>query len=219
MNFFETSIGTVRDLRLPEIGGLASHVRFGRIDDGRPVVVKRPGTYSGAVEQLAHEARLLTALDGRLGAPRLLACDDTMLVLEQLPGRIDLAAHGSGVWRAYAQRLVEIHLLPPASVGVALPAWESWVDSDVQPPTWSGEAGLWHQAIARSRLGAPGYAAVFCHHDYHPGNLLVAAPADGCNATAHAVPSAAATAGNPCRRPRTPRPRPAVPRPTPAGPA
>ncbi|WP_169801628.1 phosphotransferase family protein [Millisia brevis] len=162
----------ITDTGAPAIGGLVSTARFGRLPDGREVVVKRAGDRVGALEELAHEAAVLHLLAGRCRAPAVVAEGPDVLVLERLTGRVELSAWSPRLRDRYVRMLGEIHDLDGA-VAEVLEPWSTWVEPDAEPPDWSADPGLWAEAIELAGSEPPPARAVFCHRDIHPGNVLV----------------------------------------------
>lgn len=162
----------ITDTGAPAIGGLVSTVRFGRLPDGREVVVKRAGDGVEALDELAHEAAVLRLLAGRCRAPAVVAEGPGVLILERLTGRVELSAWSPRLRDRYVEMLSEIHDLD-GPVADMLEPWSTWVDPDAEPPRWSADPGLWDAAIELARSGPPPARAVFCHRDIHPGNVLV----------------------------------------------
>lgn len=161
----------------PAVSGMVSDVLFGRLPDGREVAIKQARDESTAGE-LGREAALLALLDGRCHAPRPVCSNATILVIERLPGAVVLTDGSRQMFDEYARTLCAIHSLDvtpdaPTPSAVAVSGWSSWVDPGVAPPDWAGDRALWAEAIDISRGPAPIGPTVFCHRDFHPGNLLV----------------------------------------------
>lgn len=164
-------LGPIVDLGPPAIGGLVATVRYGRLPDGREVVIKRAGGKPDVEIELAGEAEVLRVLDGGLRAPRLLDAAPGVLVLERLPGRIDLIDCSARMLEHYAHVLCDIHALDWP--GRALDSWSTWAEPEVAPPEWSTDRRLWAEAITISRTPQPASRTVLCHRDFHPGNILL----------------------------------------------
>jgi aminoglycoside phosphotransferase len=141
---------------------------------GDDAVVKlyRPG-YRGH----RAETTVLSQLDGRAGAPRLIDVVDhdgrRGLVLERLPGSDMLTSLQRRPWRlmALAEQLAEAHLVAHDVLGSEdLPDLRQILTSRIQDaplPPQSRDFAL------RILDGLPAGDRL-CHGDYHPGNVLVA---------------------------------------------
>lgn len=95
-------LGARLERRSPIAGGDLSEVVAIELDDGRAVIVKSgpsPAIEAGMLEAIAATGA---------PAPAVLACDDAVLVLEQLPS----TGHISGAWRDLGAILARLHADP-----------------------------------------------------------------------------------------------------------
>ncbi len=160
------------------------------VDDGagghRELVVRRwvradAPPDPGAVENESSALRLLeSSAAAAVVAPTLVVADaDAVsadvptLVMTRLAGRdalapIDLDGYLDGL----VATLHAIHAVPvPADV--ELETYRPWgLEHLTEPPPWTREPAVWQRAISIAHGPMPEYETVFCHRDYHPGNVL-----------------------------------------------
>ena len=131
----------------------------------------------GVVENEAAALQLLAAAPAPV-TPQLLACDPEArradvpaLVMTRLPGHVELApADLDAYLDGLAASLRAIHALPRP--GASLDTYRPWGLDDAAVPPWTNARGLWTDAIELARAAVPAFAPVFCHRDFHPGNVL-----------------------------------------------
>ena len=133
----------------------------------------------GVVE---NESATLTLLSGatEVIAPLLVAADASgsaadvpAVVMTRLPGHDDLAPSDLD---AYLDGLVDalhaIHAVP-VPPDIELETYRPWgLERLTEPPPWTRQRSVWQRAISIARGPIPAYTTVFCHRDYHPGNVL-----------------------------------------------
>jgi aminoglycoside phosphotransferase (APT) family kinase protein len=99
--------------------------------------------------------------------------DVPALLMTRLPGHDvlappDLDAYLDGLVGA----LHAIHAVPVAPE-VELERYRPWgVENLTEPPPWTRHRSAWTHAISTAHGPIPSYTTVFCHRDYHPGNVL-----------------------------------------------
>ncbi len=137
-------------------------------------------THPGAVK---HEAAVLSMLatlpDAR--APRLVAADPSAkcadvpsLAMTRLPGEpvfasTDVDRFADGL----ATALQAIHSASLSPEADALGTYRPWgLQRPPDPPSWTRHPDVWRRAFEIARRPVPPYAAVVCHRDFHPGNVL-----------------------------------------------
>jgi hypothetical protein len=101
------------------------------------------------------------------------SADVPTLVMTRLAGRDDLAPVDLD---AYLDGLVDalhaIHAVP-VPTEVELEAYRPWGLEELrEPPPWTRHRDVWQRAISIAHGPIPTYTTVFCHRDYHPGNVL-----------------------------------------------
>lgn len=145
------------------------------------LVLRRP--HQWAIEQnpdaVAQQAAVLAHVAHNapdLPAPEVLAHDATGLLMQRLPGRIDVVPRDMGSWlQQQADALRVIHGIPPIP---AAPRAVAAVDiSAKKPPEWSVHPELWEQALATIAAGHPDpdradRELTFVHGDFQHFNLL-----------------------------------------------
>lgn len=135
----------------------------------------------GAVENESSALTLLgSSAAAAVVAPALVVADAgavsadvPAVVMTRLAGRdtlapIDLDGHLDGL----VDTLHAIHAIPvPAEI--ELEVYRPWgLERLTEPPPWTHHPSAWQRAISIAHGPIPRYASVFCHRDYHPGNVL-----------------------------------------------
>jgi aminoglycoside phosphotransferase (APT) family kinase protein len=170
-------------------GGIATATHLLTLRSGRRVVLRRHHRRWIANEPwlVREEAATVAHVGGRPGlpTPTLLAADPDgtatgsrpAMVLERLPGRIELAPTDPGSWlQQMAETLATIHDLPPVP-GERPPPEERggvpWSDFTQPPPPWSAHPEKWTAAMAiAADWPAPAWPSTLVHGDYQHFNLL-----------------------------------------------
>ena len=125
------------------------------------------------------DAAILALLNGRAGAPHLIAadgdgdgCGTPGLLMTRVPGRPNVAprdVHGWVRGLADAVRSVQGADVDTAS----LPAFVPWLPASEDPPTWASAPKAWAEARRSLHASLPRASAEgFVHRDLHPGNVL-----------------------------------------------
>lgn len=167
-------------------GGIATSTHLLTFESGHQVVLRRhhrtllaeePGAVANEVATLRHVA-------GRgVPTPVVVAADvdgsaagTPALVMERLPGRIELSPrHRDGWLRQMAEALGMIHEMPPLPASMPVAAAPDWLRR-AGPPTWSAHRELWERAIdvvwdGDGPTSGTGRAALV-HGDFQHFNLL-----------------------------------------------
>ena len=125
------------------------------------------------------DAAILARLDGRAGAPSVIAvdrdggaCGTPSILMSRLPGRPNVAPHDVHTWvrgLADAVRAVNDVAIDLDSLQPFVP----WLPASEDPPTWSSAPKAWAEARRSLHASLPrSSAAGFIHRDLHPGNVL-----------------------------------------------
>lgn len=120
-------------------------------------------------------AALKVASGAGLAAPKFVA--RTMrgapaLLMTHLPGRVHLAPHSSRWLEKLAETLVQIHRVAPSR---ARGVWKYQArpsTDEFAVPSWAQDRRPWLRLFRLRRSEPPQQIVVFCHGDYHPGNVL-----------------------------------------------
>lgn len=175
-----TKIVSTRRLR----GGSSSAVHAIDVDDrhGRRqrFVLRRFIRPNWQEPELAErEARILDLLkDTPLPVPKVLAvdaqaqhCDVPALLMERLPGRIDLQPRDESSWLCrLAEPLPVIHAVD--ALAAVVPPYAPYEPLGFDAPAWSAHPEAWQTLDALVRGPQPSSKSVFIHRDYHPANIL-----------------------------------------------
>ena len=125
------------------------------------------------------DASILARLDGRAGAPSVIAvdadggaCGTPSLLMSRVTGRPNVAPHHVHTWvrgLADAVRAVNAVAIDLESLQPFVP----WLPPSEDPPTWSSAPEAWAEARRSLLASFPRSSANgFIHRDLHPGNVL-----------------------------------------------
>jgi aminoglycoside phosphotransferase (APT) family kinase protein len=169
-------------------GGIATATHLLRLRSGRQVVLRRHHAHWIEREPwlVREEAATLAHVTGRgFPTPALLAADPDgsatgsrpALVLERLPGRIELAPSDPAAWlQQVAEALASIHDQPPVPATGATPEERGgvpWSDFTQPPPPWSTHPEQWTAAMAiAADWPTPVWPPTLVHGDFQHFNLL-----------------------------------------------
>jgi len=164
----------------PLLGGISSAVHGLVVDDGdarHRVVMRRWLGQPQAEVFVRREASALSGLTVTpIPAPRLVAVDASgetagspALLMEWLPGRVDLAPRDPAGWLGQLARVLrDIH-----AVRIEVPLFDEWPDrSDRTLATWSSRPRAWEHAAALLGERPPTYEPHFLHGDFQHFNIL-----------------------------------------------
>jgi aminoglycoside phosphotransferase (APT) family kinase protein len=136
------------------------------------------GPDPGVVENEAAALTLLTSAPD-LAVPTLVATDPygvhsdaPTLVMSRLGGRDELAPPDIDTF--LDELIITLHAVHavPLRPG-ALYDYRPWGLGDLtEPPSWSRRPDIWRRAFEIARHPVPIQRRVFCHRDFHPGNVL-----------------------------------------------
>lgn len=142
-------------------------------------VIDNPGWLADVPDLAAREAAALKlAARGGLNTPRLVAFSNEdvgfgwpVVLMTFLQGHIDLKPADFENWLdQLARELAAIHSQKAVESKYQ---YQTWVDvEDLVVPSWTSIPQLWERAIELWQRGAPNYAPVLIHRDYHPTNVL-----------------------------------------------
>lgn len=131
--------------------------------------------------EVATEAQVLRALDGRALAPRVIAADPggeqcgvAALLMTRCPGRPVVAPTRPGPWvRALAEAVRAVR--DAGLEGAELDPVAPWWPDDPGPPPWARHPERWRDIRQGLGDGLPRAGAVgVVHRDLHPGNVVIA---------------------------------------------
>jgi aminoglycoside phosphotransferase (APT) family kinase protein len=144
---------------------------------GRRLVLRRydrPQFLRSEPEAPARQVAALGLLQGRAGAPEVIAadldgtaCGEIVVLTTRLAGRP--GPHAPPWPERAAESLAEIHATDPGRLPYRYRRYAA--GSAPSPPPWSRERDLWHRAFAVA-AAAPEDESGFIHRDFHHGNTL-----------------------------------------------